>query len=1188
MADQVHPPGLVVVGSSAGGVEALMELVATLPRAFATPVVIAQHLDPHRASSLGAILAQRASQPVVTVAEKETLAPGRIYVVPSNQHVQITGDAVQLLPDGEGGPVPSIDRLLSSAARSFGERLIAVILTGLGSDGTAGARTVKQAGGTVIIQNPATAAFPSMPRSLDPQTVDITAELSRIGPILAELLGDEHAAGPAVDDAELGAFLRDLHQLHGVDFSAYRRPTIQRRLHRRIVATATENLAGYRRYITDHPDEYQRLIGAFLIKVTQFMRDPDFFAALRDEILPELIEYARPPDRTLRFWSAGCATGEEAYSLAILLREVLGDEIHRFQIKIFATDLDAEAIAFARQGIYPAAALAAMPDPLLQRYFTRLDGSYEVHKFVRGMVIFGEHDLAQRAPFPNIDLVLCRNVMIYFSKPLQERALQVFAFSLRDGGLLALGKAELSNLTDSYFVLHNQHQRIYRRAGDRLALPPRPQSYPLRPLAAVTPTLPRSPLAAPAPAERRRGRATPDAIVQRLPIGVIVVDRRYTVMEINRAARRLLNISHAALGEDLIHLLDLDLPRSFRQLIDQAIADKIVGVLPSIQIDDPATEAQRFVRLTCHPYALDEASGAVDHALILIHDTTAEVLERRDQAQATAGYISRAEEQTQSLVALRAEKRALEQGNQELQRSLQDFAASVTESAQQADLITLLTSTNAELQGSVTQLQSDHTELLRQGKLDEAELATYAQRVQRLLDVNRELTEINSELVLALEAERALVEEQLITSEEAQASAEEIETLNEELQATVEELETVNEEMQSTVEELNTSNADLQARGYELQNLAALREQQRQAAEQQAGWLAAILSNMSDVVLVVDAAGAAALTNPAYVDAFGADEVTWLDEQGRVLPPDQAPRARATRAETFSMTATTMSGSGQRRWYEANGQPVRGVEEEVWGVVVIRDITERSLRRLQEEFLSLASHELRTPLTPALGYAGMMDKLLAETADGRDPDKHRRMTDLIASVSRQLRRLNGMVDDLLDVGRLQSGKFSLEMAPTPIAALVTRVVEEARSTTSQTIVLDLPDGSEPLSVAGDWQRLAQVFMNLLQNAITYAPQSHQIIVRLREEHAEAEGTGDSQSRRRVRIEVADDGPGIPDSDRELIFDRFHQVAHHERPSRAGLGLGLFICKQIVEQHGGAIHVESVLGAGSTFVVRLPL
>ncbi|HEX5502512.1 MAG TPA: CheR family methyltransferase, partial [Thermomicrobiales bacterium] len=909
---------LIVVGASAGGIEALSTLVANLPAQFPAPLVIAQHLDPSRPSHLQEILARRSVLPVRTVTDHAPLEPGIVYVVPANRHVSVSDHAIELRDGDATRPKPSVDLLLSSAAVVFGERLIAVILTGSGSDGAAGAYNVKKAGGTVVIQNPSTASYPGMPQSLAPNTVDIVADLERIGGILIELLAGGEVPARSDGERELDQFLAELRERNGVDFSSYKLPTIRRRLQRRIVATDAGDLAGYHRYLDAHPEEYQQLISAFLIKVTEFFRDPELFAALRAEILPDLIAHARQRGRELRLWSAGCATGEEPYSLAVLVAEALGDELDDFTVRIFATDLDEEAIAFARRGVYAAAALAELPDDVVARYFSAEDGGYQVKKRVRSLVVFGQHDLGQRAPFPRIDLILCRNVLIYFTAELQKRTLQLFAYALRDGGVLALGKAESTNPAGDYFDLRNSQYRIYRRQGDRVLMPPAR-------LAAPTPLPPRRfgrperADGAPTPPRTGRGPEREGGLTEgtllRLPIGAIVIDRRYDIQAINSAARRFLAIHHPAIGEDLIHVAQGIPHQRLRQAIDRAFREGIAVTLDEFPVEDLAVNGPGYRQVICYPQRAEGERGRIDTVLVTVADITDTVQARRR----LEGELAAAREE---------------------QAGAREAAA--------------------------------------------AEVARHAEQVGRLVETNRQLVEANQELIGANEELRTTNEEFLLSTEEAQATTEEVETLNEEMQATNEELETLNEELQATVEELNTTNDDLSARSVELQGMA-------RASEEERARLQAILAGMGDALLVVDANGAPLLTNAAYDEFFGArgERLVPRDERGRPLPPALLPQHRAASGESFRVEFTTNDdhGGGGQRWFEANGRPVRdsagdrvrdSVGRQRWGVVVIRDISERSLRRQQEEFIANVSHDLRTPLTAAYAGLDMLSRRLTD------------------------------------------------------------------------------------------------------------------------------------------------------------------------------------------------------------------
>ena len=892
---------LVVIGASAGGVEALSTLVGTLPPGFPAPIVIAQHLDPSRVSHLEEILARSSTLPVRTVTDRARLQPGTVYVVPASHDVEVTDHEVGLR-HGASASKPSVDLLLSSAAAVFGENLYAVILTGTGSDGADGARRVKELGGTVIIQNPQTARFPSMPLSLAPTTVDIVADLETIGPLLQELLTGAYTPPAPEEDRRMRQLLEQLRTRIGIDFSTYRQPTIQRRLQRRMADTGRETLDEYVRYLQRHPEEYQRLANSFLIKVTDFFRDPDLFMHLREGILPELIEDARARGNELRLWSAGCATGEEAYSLAIALADLLGDDLEEFKVRLFATDLNAESVAFAGRGIYPPAALKNLPTPLLSRYFTPLDGNYEVKKLIRRMLVFGQHDLAQRAPFPRIDMVLCRNVLIYFTPELQRRALQLFAFSLRDGGRLVLGKAETTNPLPEYFGVENARLRIYRRHGERTLIapaqmtetplqPPGPAHRPVvsRPRTELASTRPPSPRPPVASSTERAER-----LLLELPVGVVVVDRSYDIHAINAAARTLLGIHTSAIGEDLVHLAHRLPSARLRAMIDRALRGQPSAERFEVRELEGTVESVRQLEVSCFPQRSDKSGRAIERATVIVSDVTATLQERRQET---------AEPQAQ----LRDEI---------------DRAA--------ARLRSLLDASRRP--GDEAEAVNEALAALRNAS---AEIARLTARARELDGARQELLEANQELTAANALLRTENEELLFGNEEAQAAVEEIETLNEEQQATNEELETLNEELQATVEELNTTNDDLEARGAQLETIAAELEAERSR-------LAAVLSGMADGVLVVDASGTPLLANAAFERMFGPDGVALApeDERGRPLPADAAPPRRAARGESFALQFRQPGPDGAPRRYEATGHPIREGGRD-GGVVVIRDITER-------------------------------------------------------------------------------------------------------------------------------------------------------------------------------------------------------------------------------------------------------
>lgn len=874
---------LVVVDSSAGGIEALSRLLGSLPEDFPAPVVIAQHMHPERESHLEEILARHSSLPVKTVAEAAPLEAGTVFVVPADRHLNITDKEIEVHEDGRGRPKPSIDLLMSSAAEIYGESLIAVILSGSGSDGTDGARAVKRAGGTVVIQDPESAEFSSMPSSLAPSTVDIVRELDGIGTVLSELLSEESESRHENEDAELAEFLEALKQQRGIDFSEYKRPTIRRRLARRFAATGVRELGRYRRYLEQNPEEYAKLINTFLIKVTEFFRNPGQFEYLREEILPRLIERARDSGEQLRVWSAGCATGEEAYSLAIAVCDAISENVDedasRPNVRIFATDLDEGAVEHARRGVYPASALSALSEEQRSRYFEEADGLYYIKQPIRSMIIFGEHDLAQRSPFPRLDLVVSRNVLIYFTPELQRHTLKLFAFSLKDEGYLMLGASEGTSSLSEYFALLERQNSVFRRQGERFVMP-------ASEIAGQTPSAP----PAPAHGQRSLGASQPyyqlhgpaqehaseseEAVLDRLPAGVMSVDRNYDIQTINAAARRLLSIHSEAVGEDLLHLLRDVSYDDLRSALDFAFRQARSAPTGEFDVQEVTTAQSRTLRMVCHP-----------------------VLETDDRGSPES----------------------------ESPRSVTILVEDVSDYSRQS----------RELEEYRRKAVEDYESLRREY---EENAASQSQQNARLVEANGQLEAANRKLRRKVEQIDSSNEQYQLYAEEAKASAEEVETLNEELQATNEELETVNEELQATVEELNATNDDLQRYSNELQELSRARESEQQRMQRQLqNQLQTLLESIPEPMLVVEPSGQAIVANDSYHQIFPGGCVA-MDEAGAELAQEQTPQGRASRGEAFTMEFITVSNKGVRKRYEARGTSV-GDEHQRGSLVVFREIS---------------------------------------------------------------------------------------------------------------------------------------------------------------------------------------------------------------------------------------------------------
>lgn len=729
---------LVVVGSSAGGVGALSTLVSTLNSAFPAPVVLAQHLDPQRPSQLGSILERRSVLPIVIVSEHSPtpLESGKVYVVPSNRHVMIADGHVHLEADNGDRPKPSVDMLLSSAAASYGEHLIAVILTGSGSDGAAGAVDVKNAGGVVIIQNPQTAPYPSMPLSLPPTAVDHVVEMEQIGPLLYDLLkGVDLPAVEKVDDP-LRDLLNEVSGHSNIDFRNYKSSTILRRIARRMAVTHNINIRDYADYLRTHPEENQELVKAFLIRVTGFFRDPEAFDFLRETVVPDLIEQGKQNGRTVRIWSAGCATGEEAYSLALLLADLLGPDFSQWNVRIFATDLASDAITFARRGLYPENVLSDLPDNYRTRFFERVDHGYQVAKTLRQTVIFGQQDISRGVPFPRIDLVSCRNLLIYLKPELQHAVLDLFAYSLQQShGYLFLGKAETARPTKGTFELINKKWRIYRCLNGPLNIPIYDSTLSTTTVHAGREARRRQMGVSAIPhvaeltqpeIETAHLRRINETIMRSTAAAVVIIDRSYRILTINAAARRLLSVRDLAYDQDFLHSVR-GLPyNDVRGAIDATFRERTTVNLTEIQLDH-SEGSGRYVDFTFTNMHI--AHGSSELAVITALDVTEQVQlkQRLDSIQQEhAGLVTELNTANKRFSTMNKE---LQDANEELQAANEELMLTQEE----------LQATNEEFEATNEELQATNEEL----ETNNEELQATNEELQT---TNDELTSRTAEL----------------------------------------------------------------------------------------------------------------------------------------------------------------------------------------------------------------------------------------------------------------------------------------------------------------------------------------------------------------------------------------------------------------------------------------------------------
>jgi len=466
---KTKPPFITIgIGASAGGLEAMMELLHNLPERPEAAFVIISHSDPSHPSSLGQILARDSKLEVLDVVDGTRIEANKVYVAPGGSDITLTGDVlhVRLLPKRQ--PRLPIDSFFRSLAEARGARAVAVVLSGSASDGSLGAKAVKAEGGIVFAQD-GSARFDSMPRSavaagavdfvLPPK--EIAREIVRIARH-SYALGDDDAR--RLSERQLGEVFSLLRASHDVDFTHYKPNTIERRIRRRMAVNKVDTLDDYLVFIKSHPREVEDLYSDLLIRVTGFFRDPEVFEALKTDIFPALMR-DRDESSPLRVWVPGCSTGEEVYSVAICAMEVASEHDFSCPVQIFGTDVSDAAIDSARSGVYPLNIAADVSPDRLRRFFTRTDGSFRVTKSVRDCCVFARQNLTKDPPFSKLDLISCRNVLIYLGSMLQRKVMTIFHYALRKPGYLVLGSSETIGTFSDLFTVADRKHKIYSKRG---------------------------------------------------------------------------------------------------------------------------------------------------------------------------------------------------------------------------------------------------------------------------------------------------------------------------------------------------------------------------------------------------------------------------------------------------------------------------------------------------------------------------------------------------------------------------------------------------------------------------------------------------------------------------------------------------------------------------------------------------
>ena len=1210
---------IVGVGASAGGLEAFSQLLHPIPPTLGMAFVLIQHLDPTHPSHLVEALARKTKMPVQEIQDGMIVEAGNVYVIPPNATASMQRGAfvVSARDQRPGKPHLPIDVFFRALAAERRSQAIGVVLTGTASDGTEGLKAIRSEGGLAMVQDPGTARFSGMPASaLAAGVVDLVLSIPDLVHEFFRLARHPYLTSPAVeplpqteDAASLQEVLAALRDAVGVDFGEYKETTIRRRLARRMAVRKADSLRDYAALLRENPAEADALFADILIHVTSFFRDPPLFSALKTCVFPEILKH-KQPHSPLRMWVAGCSTGEEVYSLAISLHEFLEGNRSKRPIQIFGSDLSEAAIRRVRRGIYTDSAVGSLDPTQIQRFFVRFEGGYRIAKSIRDTCIFVRHDLTRDPPFAKLDLVSCRNLLIYFNPALQRRAIETFHYSLNTPGFLVLGHAESVPGGDGMFSTVDKVNRIFARAPATAArqMPVRARRMPARhDAAAADAPEPGVPVA---PALELSKQVDRLLLTQYAPPGVIVDDRLQVLEFRGRTAAYLeppsgepqLNLFRMV-REGLLSELRVALGIARREAttvrrdgvrFEVDGATRICNILVQPIAGMPETKERRFAVLfeNAAPARVVEGNGKQPrHTRGKTRQTRSRHDAMEQELLATKDYLhSIIREHEATSDALASANDELVSGNEELQ------------------------SMNEELESSKEELQSTNEELTT---LNE-ELHN---RNQELITLNNDITNLLNGVEIAI----VIVDANLCIRRFTPQARRVMNLLPGDVgrlisdirpNVSVPHLDQMIIEVMETIEAMETEVQDGDGRWYRLQIRPYKTNDNRidgallclmdidtlKRAQQDAEWgreySAGIVEAVQVPLVVLDHDLLVQSANEAFYDLFqvprerteGASLYSLLDGQldvadlrthlGAILVGDPRFENLKVEVEVPQVGQRTLSLSARPVRSRAGMAPLI--------LLSLEDITERERAERERErllqqareaeaeaaqatlakdrFLAILSHDLRTPMSALLLH---VDLLRRRAAEGAAIDQS------IDAIERAARIQERLTDDLLDLSRISSGKLEMALERVDIAAVVREAIVVVRAMAhGQSVALEEHVDASVHPVMGDPVRLRQVVWNLLTNAIKYTPAGGRIVASVRAVDGHA------------RIQVTDTGVGIEPDHLPRVFDVFSEAGSTRH---GGLGLGLTIVRHVVQQHGGTVQAASPgAGQGATFTVTLPV
>ncbi len=1212
---------VVGIGASAGGLEAFMQLLNHLPIDTGMAFVMIQHMLAAQESMLSVILSRSTEMQVHEVTDGMAVAPNQIYVIPPNASMTIDRGVLNLTPRGRGrGMFMSVDNFLLSLAAERGNKAIAVVLSGGDGDGAQGLEAIKAAGGITFAQSEDSAQVSSMPNTaVATGQVDFILTPEKIAQKIAEIgrhpyIADRpHPNSANSEDAiENKDALARIYSLlcvaTGVDFTHYKQTTLKRRMHRRMLLHKLELIEDYAAYLQHNPAEVTALYHDVLIHVTSFFRDSESFEALSSKAFPEIVK-DKSPQTPIRIWIAGCATGEEAYSIAICLLEFLADRATNLRIQIYATDISESAIVHARSGFYTPSQVADVSPERLHRFFVQVEGGYQIGKPVRELCVFAIQNLISDPPFSRMDLITCRNVLIYLGTPLQKKLLPIFHYGLNPTGFLLLGTSETIGDFAELFTLFDKKHKLYAKKllSHRLNIDLTASHYPLT---AIGP----SPLVTETCNDMEMEEEVDRIVLNHYaPVGV-AIDSASDILQFRGQTSAYLEPSPGRASLNLLKMAKKGLRVELRTAIQQAKNQKLPIERTGLQITDTEGNLIRRVKINVIPFPPSAASK--DYFLVLFQD---EPLIPALAETADYGNINSEPQKDESLEIaklhqeLKITKEHLESIVEEHQAANQDLRAAneeiLSSNEELQSMNEELETAKEEIQASNEELNTINDELQRRN----VESTHVSNDLQNLLgSINIPILMLGGDLrirrftpavegifsLISTDVGRSLsdITHKLIVPDLEQQILEVIRTLKFKFQE---------------VQDRDGYWYDLQIRPYRtidnkidgavlvLVDINELKQSAQHLMESK-NYAETIVETVAQPLLVLDLNLRAITANQAFYQTFQVMPIQTEHRSIFALGNGQwnIPGLRSILEAILAGNAELQKLEVEHDFEQighrimvlwARKMPPIGDTQMI--LLAIEDITEqkrletqRSLlmqeqsaraaaeqaNRAKDQFLSILSHELRTPLNAMIGWAQLLQMKKF------DDDQ---IEEGLKTIERSAKAQNQLIEDILDVSRIVTGQFRLDAYLIELNPVVENAIEVVRLS-AEAKNIQLKSSVTPLTpkVLGDPNRLQQVLWNLLSNAIKFTPAGGRVDITL-------SCTTDGMA----QIQISDTGKGIHPDFLPHVFERFRQADSSYSRTDSGLGLGLSIVRHLVELHGGTVDAESSgEEQGATFTVRLPL